>query len=52
MCGVAAYLGTGQAVPVLLGALARQAERGEDSAGLAMPLAGSLAVRRTVGRCP
>ena len=52
MCGLAAYLGPGEAAPTALAALARMARLGRDSAGLAAPAPGGFAVRRELGGAP
>ena len=50
MCGIVGFVGEGDAVPVLLGGLARLEYRGYDSAGLACVQQGSLQLRRAVGK--
>ena len=49
MCGIVAYIGRRQALPVLLEGLKRLEYRGYDSAGLAI-LDGGLKSARAVGR--
>ena len=50
MCGIVAYLGSREAVGILMTGLSRLEYRGYDSAGLATMADGELQVRRTVGR--
>ncbi len=50
MCGIVAYLGRREAVPILTEGLKRLEYRGYDSAGLAVVRDGELRVRRSVGR--
>ena len=50
MCGIVGFIGTEDAVPVLLGGLRKLEYRGYDSAGLACVEAGGLALRRAVGK--
>ena len=50
MCGIVAYIGTRNAVPILVEGIKRLDYRGYDSAGLAVIREGELLVRRAVGR--
>ncbi|MDP4000177.1 MAG: glutamine--fructose-6-phosphate transaminase (isomerizing) [bacterium] len=50
MCGIAGYVGSGLAQPVLLGGLKRLEYRGYDSAGVAELTGMELAVTKAVGR--
>jgi len=50
MCGIVAYVGTGEAAPILLQGLERLEYRGYDSAGLAIQNGQGLEVRRVAGR--
>ena len=50
MCGIVAYVGSGEAAPVLLEGLARLEYRGYDSAGLAIQNGRGLEIRRVAGR--
>jgi glutamine---fructose-6-phosphate transaminase (isomerizing) len=50
MCGVVAYVGRSEAVPIIVEGLHRLEYRGYDSAGLAVHRAGSLAVYKAQGR--
>src|SRR5271165_2903675 len=50
MCGIVAYIGGGQAVPVVLEGLRQLEYRGYDSAGIAAPRAGTLRVHKVKGR--
>jgi glucosamine--fructose-6-phosphate aminotransferase (isomerizing) len=50
MCGIVAYIGTSEALPVLLDGLRRLEYRGYDSAGLALLNPGGIEVRKAVGR--
>ena len=50
MCGIVAYIGCSDALPVLLDGLRRLEYRGYDSAGVALLNAGRIDVRKAVGR--
>jgi len=50
MCGIVAYAGRDQAVPILLDALGRLEYRGYDSAGLAVQNGTGIVRRRVAGR--
>ena len=50
MCGIVAYIGPRDAVPILVEGLKRLEYRGYDSAGIAVLQDGKLDVRRSVGR--
>jgi glucosamine--fructose-6-phosphate aminotransferase (isomerizing) len=50
MCGIVAYVGAGEAAPILLDGLRRLEYRGYDSAGLAIQNGAGLEIRRVVGR--
>ena len=50
MCGIVAYIGPSEALPVLLDGLRRLEYRGYDSAGLALRNPGGIEVRKAVGR--
>ena len=50
MCGIVAYVGTGEAAPILLEGLERLEYRGYDSAGLAIQNGQGLEIRRVAGR--
>ena len=51
MCGIVAYIGARDSVPILLEGLARLEYRGYDSAGIAIiDDAGELETRKQIGR--
>ena len=50
MCGIAGYVGEQEAVPILIGGLAKLEYRGYDSAGVAVLQGGKIEIRRTVGK--
>jgi glucosamine--fructose-6-phosphate aminotransferase (isomerizing) len=50
MCGIVAYIGTADALPVLMDGLRRLEYRGYDSAGVALWNRGGIEVRKSVGR--
>jgi glucosamine--fructose-6-phosphate aminotransferase (isomerizing) len=50
MCGIVGYLGNHRSVPLLLEGLKRLEYRGYDSAGIAIPENGALAVRKSAGK--
>ncbi|MBX3744985.1 MAG: glutamine--fructose-6-phosphate transaminase (isomerizing) [Verrucomicrobiae bacterium] len=50
MCGIVGYVGRQSSPPILLEGLRRLEYRGYDSAGLCLPAAGQLHIRKRVGR--
>ena len=52
MCGIVAYVGRQEAVPILLEGLARLEYRGYDSAGVAVQNGRGVATRKLAGRIP
>ena len=50
MCGSVGYVGEQEAVPILLGGLAKLEYRGYDSAGVAILQGEKITVRRSVGK--
>ncbi|HXX74349.1 MAG TPA: glutamine--fructose-6-phosphate transaminase (isomerizing) [Nitrospiraceae bacterium] len=50
MCGIVGYVGAQDAVPILLGGLAKLEYRGYDSAGVAILKGETIEVRRSVGK--
>ena len=50
MCGIIAYIGKKQALPILINGLKRLEYRGYDSAGVAIMESGNVKILRAVGK--
>src|ERR1700693_2745389 len=50
MCGIVGYVGPDEALPIVLEGLARLEYRGYDSAGIAVPGAGSVQIVKRAGK--
>ncbi len=50
MCGIVAYMGPKNGVPVVLDGLRKLEYRGYDSAGIAILKQGKIAIHRSVGK--